>query len=259
MANTLGRTCEGLGKVIVVVSGKGGTGKTSLSAGVSSALALMGRRVLAVDADAGLRNLDIVLGMDGEMLLSFADVVLKRCTLSDAVKRHPTIANLSMVPAPAVEMPRGVDGAGVLRFVSEAAARFDFVLVDCPAGIGGHIDMFASVCDLAIVVATPDNASLRGAQRTAQALMESSVLYSARLVVNRVRPKMIRKGYSLNIDDAMDEAGLPLLGIVPEDEFVIASANAAKPLLTARTDGAARAYTNIARRICGERVPLLRL
>ena len=113
-----------MGKVLVVVSGKGGTGKTSLSAGVSSALALMGRRVLAVDADAGLRNLDIVLGMDGEMLLSFADVILKRCTLSDAVKRHPTIANLSMVPAPAVEMPRGVDGAGVLRFVSEAAARY---------------------------------------------------------------------------------------------------------------------------------------
>ena len=243
-----------MGTVIVVTSGKGGTGKTSLTAGVASCLAALGRRVLCIDMDVGLRNLDIALGMTDCALTDFTDVLSGRCPLERAAAPHPELVGLWLLTAP-VRPDGAPDAAAMADLVSRARERYDYILMDSPAGVGGGFRLAAGSADRAIVVSTSDASSLRDAQRAVAELP----LEQIQLVVNRVQPRLLRR-LRATIDDAMDAAGLPLLGVVPEDERVMLAANRGVPLiLDCRGKGAALAYLNIAKRLEGLRVPVMRL
>ena len=240
---------------VVVTSGKGGTGKTSLTGGVSSCLAALGRRVLCIDMDIGLRNLDISLGLTDRALMDFTDVLEGRCSLKRAAVPHPVIKNLYLLTAP-LTLPPGISEERMKAFLRTARQQYDYILMDSPAGMGEGFRLAVCGADRGIVVSTTDASALRDAQRVVSLL--SRQLPSIHLVVNRVQPKLLRRLHT-TIDDAMDAAGLPLLGVVPEDEQVMLSANQGKPIILASRKGAAVAYLNIARRLLGERVPLMRI
>lgn len=243
-----------MGTVIVVTSGKGGTGKTSFTGGVSSCLAALGKRVLCLDADVGLRNLDLSLGLTDRAVMDFSDVIAGRASLSEAAAEHPDIPGLFLLTAP-LSLPETESDLSTL--LPEVRRSFDFCLIDCPAGIGSGFRRAAAGADRAVVVTTTDASSLRDAQRTVAELGAPGV-QQVHLVVNRVQKKLLRKLRS-NLDDAMDTAGLPLLGVVPEDAAVMLAANRGVPLVLTGPGGAARAYLNIARRLLGERVSVMRI
>ena len=240
---------------VVVTSGKGGTGKTSLTGGVSSCLAALGQRVLCIDMDIGLRNLDISLGLTDRALMDFTDVLEGRCSLKRAAVPHPVIKNLYLLTAP-LTLPPGISEERMKPFIRRAREQYDYILMDSPAGMGEGFRLAVCGADRGIVVSTTDASALRDAQRVVSLL--SRQLPAIHLVVNRVQPKLLRRLHT-TIDDAMDAAGLPLLGVVPEDEQVMLSANQGKPIILASRKGAAVAYLNIARRLLGERVPLMRI
>ena len=242
-----------MGTAVMVTSGKGGTGKTSLTAGVASCLAALGRRVLCIDADIGLRDLDLALGMSDRAVMDFSDVMEYRCSLLSAAVEQPEIRGLYLLTAP---LNIGeVDRERFRAMVDEAKEYFDFVFMDSPAGLGDGFQLAMSAADRAIVVSAVDPAALRDAQRT---VAELHALPQLHLVMNRVQPKLIAQ-LRTSIDNAMDAAGLPLLGVVPEDPAVTLATAAGVPLVLSTYKGAAPAYLNIAKRLLGQRVPLLRI
>ena len=242
-----------MGTAVMVTSGKGGTGKTSLTAGVASRLAALGRRVLCIDTDIGLRDLDLALGMSDRAVMDFSDVMEYRCPLLSAAVEQSEIRGLYLLTAPLT-----IGGADRERFcamVDEAKEYFDFVFMDSPAGLGDGFQLAVSAADRAIVVSGVDPAALRDAQRT---VAELHALPQLHLVMNRVQPKLIAR-LRTSIDSAMDTAGLPLLGVVPEDPAVTLATAAGVPLVLSTYKGAAPACLNIAKRLLGQRVPLLRI
>ena len=242
---------------VAVVSGKGGTGKTSFTAGVGAALAISGRRVLCLDCDVGLRNLDIALGLSDRTLMDFSDVAQGRCGLDAAAVEHPQIPGLFLLTAPARMRERPVTEAEMEALLREVRKRFDFCLLDAPAGLGYGFRLAVCGADRCVVVTTADASSLRDAQHTVMEL-DRFPAGQLHLVVNRVRRKMLRHMHA-TIDDAIDRAGLPLLGVVPEDDALPLCMNRGLPIALADGQSAAAAYRNIARRLQGERVPLLRI
>ena len=242
-----------MGTAVMITSGKGGTGKTSLTAGVSSCLAALGHRVLCIDLDIGLRSLDMVLGLSDRAVMDFSDVMAYRSPLLSAAVEQPEIKGLYLLTAPLT--PDGLDTHRFCEMVDEAKECFDYVLMDCPAGLGDGFQLAMTAADRAIVVSAVDPAALRDAQR---AVAELHALPQLHLVMNRVQPRLMRK-LRTSIDNAMDTAGLPLLGVVPEDPAVTMAAAAGTPLVLASYKGAAPAYLNISKRILGQRVPLLRI
>ena len=242
-----------MGQTISVVSGKGGTGKTSFTANVGMALAQMGYRTLCLDCDVGLRNLDIAMVMTDRAVMDFTDVLAGRCTLEEAAAVHPEQKNLYLLTAPNRET--WVDEELFRGLFEEINRKFDYCLVDAPAGLGGGFRLAVSGADRAVVVTTTEASSLRDAQKT---VMELRDLRTVHLVVNRCRKKLL-KSLHQTIDDAIDTAGLPLLGVVPEDETIPLYAGREIPLLLSGNDCAANAYRNIARRLDGQRVTLMRL
>lgn len=254
----IGRSNRGsMFKVILVASGKGGTGKTSMTANVAAALAQKGHKTLVVDSDVGLRNLDIVLGMSDLVVFSFADVALGIVSLEQAAAKHHDLDNLYLLTAP-IELPK-LDEDKITNIITEAQNQgFEYVIIDSPAGLGDEIKLFACISTQAIVVTMPDTASVRGAERVAR-LLEQENIMRIRIVVNRVRPSLIRQGVMGNIDDIMDEVGIPLLGVVPEDENVISYGSNGKCLIKHKKGGASTAFYNIAQRIDGVRLPIMRI
>ena len=245
-----------MGTVIVVTSGKGGTGKTSLTGGVASCLAALGQKVLCIDLDIGLRNLDISLGMTDRALMDFTDVVEGRCSLERAAVEHPVIRGLYLLTAPVRPTPNALDEEKMKAMLLQARAQFDYILIDSPAGLGSGFRLAVCGADRAVVVSTNDSSALRDAQRTVVELGRR--LDVIHLVMNRIQPKLLRR-LRTTIDDAMDAAGLPLLGVVPEDSQVILAANTGEPLILFSRKGAALAYLNIAKRLMGQRVPLMKI
>jgi len=206
-----------------MISGKGGTGKTSLAAGVAACLAAEGKRVLCIDCDVGLRNLDISLGLADTAVIPFTAVMEGEYHLSDAVE-HPDIAGLYLLTAPVTRQPEELDRAAFGRLLQQARQQFDWCVIDAPAGVGAGFRLAASFADWALVVATADPASLRDAARAAD-LAELAGVPALHLIVNRVSPRIYRRMHA-TIDDVMDGVGLPLLGIVPEDAGVTLAAAA---------------------------------
>lgn len=244
-----------MGTAIVITSGKGGTGKTSLTGGIAAALSKLGKSVLCIDMDIGLRNLDISLGLNDRALMDFTDVAEGRCPLSRAAVQHPNLPGLFLLTAPMTLSPT-LKKEDVRALLNTARTYYDYILIDSPAGLGTGFQMAACGADRAIVVATNDATSLRDAQRT---VSELDHIRQVHLIMNRIQPKLLRR-LRTTIDDAMDAAGLPLLGVVPEDPQVILSANLGQPLiLSTGRQGAATACTNIARRLDGQRVPIMRI
>ena len=243
-----------MGTVIVITSGKGGTGKTSLTGGVGAALAQLGHKVLCIDGDIGLRDLDIALGMSDAALMDFSDVITGRCELSRAVTPHPSLADLALLTAP-LSLPEELSEDDFRGLLTQARELYDFVLIDSPAGLGTGFRMAVCGADRAVVLAMSDPASLRDAQRV---VSELAGLETIHLVVNRVRPKLLRR-LNATIDEAMDTAGLPLLGLVPEDDKVTLAARQGKALCQFAQAGAVQAYGNIARRLLGQTVPLMKI
>lgn len=246
-----------MGKIIAVVSGKGGTGKTSFTANVGLSLAQLGKRVLCLDCDITLRNLDLALGLTDSALMDFSDVIQGRCPLDDAVVQHPRYPDLHLLTAP-------LSDAGMLdvterqmrKLLEQVKASYDFCLIDSPAGLGQGFRLATACANCVVVITTPDASALRDAQRTVMLLdrFGRDALY---LVVARVQKKLL-KALHYTIDDAMDTAGLPLLGVVPEDDDVSYALNRGIPLRDMNYY-AARAYENIAKRITGQHVPLMRI
>lgn len=243
-----------MGTVIAITSGKGGTGKTSITGGVAASLALMGRTVLCIDMDIGLRNLDISLGLNDRALMDFSDVALGRCPLARAAVDHPTLKGLSLLTAP-MTLPPSLTPDKVRAMLDTARTMYDYILIDSPAGLGAGFRLATCGADRVLVVATNDASSLRDAQRT---VAELDQIRQVHLVMNRIQTRLLRK-LRTTIDDAMDAAGLPLVGVVPEDPQVILCANLGLPLTTRGQKGAALACRNIAQRLEGRRVPIMRI
>ena len=243
-----------MGTVITVTSGKGGTGKTTVTGGVASCLARLGKTVLCIDMDIGLRNLDISLGLSDRALMDFADVALGNCPLARAAVSHPDLPNLSLLTAP-MRLPPHVTAGSIRALLRTARDRYDYIFIDCPAGLGPGFQLATCGADRALVVATNDASSLRDAQRAVEELYR---LRQVHPVMNRIQPKLLRE-LRTTIDDAMDAAGLPLIGVIPEDRRVILAANMGRPLILEGRRGAANACLNIAKRIEGYRVPIMRI
>ena len=242
-----------MGQLIAVLSGKGGTGKTSLCAGIATALAQMGETVLCIDCDVGLRNLDISLGLTDSGALSFRDVASGDYKLSQAA-RHPEFPALWFLTAPINCKADDIDADAFGALLTKARKKFKYIFLDAPAGIDAGFTLCAKYADRVILVTGADPASVRDAARAGE-MLELMGKHNVRLIVNRVHEKLY-KTVKVTIDDVMDRAGLPLLGIVPEDENVVLSASFEKPLLLSTKKGAAAACKRIAKRIQGQPVPI---
>ncbi|HHU05951.1 MAG TPA: septum site-determining protein MinD [Clostridiales bacterium] len=242
-----------MGKVIVIASGKGGTGKTTTAAALSSALAARKCRVLCIDADVGLRNMDLSLGLSEMALPDFCDVIEGRLSLEDAAFQHPTVPSLYFLSAPSLMSPEEIDPEKMRELLDSARRSFDYCIIDSPAGIGSGFRLAARFADSAIVVTTSDITSCRDVQRTVMELKALGI-EDVSLIVNRIRPRLL-KFSNQNIDDIVDTAGARLLGLVPEDRSVILSANKGILLINYTSRGAAAAFSRIAGRLLGERIP----
>ena len=240
-----------VGELIAIVSGKGGTGKTSLCAGIGQALSEEGLRVLCIDCDVGMRNLDIALGISHLGALSFQEAL--EYGLEKAAQ-HPRFPNLRFLTAPMNCSVDAVDAEGFGKLLEQARSSFDYVLLDAPAGVEAGFFLAACHADRIVVVTGSDPASVRDAGRAGQ-LLQTMGKNNVRIIVNRIHPKMI-KTMRLTVDDIMDRTGLPLLGIVPEDPEVVLAAAFEQPLLKYTKKGAAAACCRIAKRIQGRRVPV---
>ncbi|MGD9730692.1 MAG: septum site-determining protein MinD [Desulfamplus sp.] len=238
------------GKIIVVTSGKGGVGKTTATASIGAALALEGNRVAVIDMDIGLRNLDVVLGLENRIVFNIVDVVNKRCNLSQALIRDRRIENLFLVPASQSDNKDVLTQLGVQRVAKQLKSEFDYVIMDSPAGIEKGFENSVVAADEAIVICTPDVSSIRDADRVIGLLYSRSI--TPRLIVNRIMPEMVARGDMLSHEDVMDVLSIDLLGLVPMDNQVVISTNSGVPLVMQNQSLAGQAFRRIAKRINGE-------
>ena len=253
MANT--------GRVIVITSGKGGVGKTTTTANIGSALAALGEKVALLDADIGLRNLDLALGLENRIVYDIVDVVEGRAKLKQALIKDKRNQNLSLLPAAQTRDKSAVSSNQMIQIITDLQEEgFTFILIDCPAGIEQGFKNATIAATEAIVVTNPEMASVRDADRII-GLLEAQDLRNSMLIVNRLRVQMVKNQESLGVEDVQDVLGngVKLLGIVPEDEAIITSTNRGEPVALGEGTLAGQAYRNIARRLRGEDVPFLDL
>lgn len=241
-------------RVIVITSGKGGVGKTTTTSNIAVALARGGHRVVAVDADIGLRNLDVIMGLENRVVYNFIDVLEGTCRLHQALVRDKRVENLFLLPAAQTRTKDAVNSAQMEELCAMLRKEFDFILLDSPAGIESGFRNAAVGADEAIVIATPEVSSVRDADRII-GLLESMGKTPIRLVINRLRPNLVRQGDMLEVSDVLDILAIDLLGIVPEDDSVVKASNRGEPLTFTDTSPASKAFQRIALRITGEDVP----
>jgi septum site-determining protein MinD len=247
-----------MGEAIVITSGKGGVGKTTTSANIGTALALLGKKVCMVDTDIGLRNLDVVMGLENRIVYDLVDVAEGRCQLAQALIKDKRFDELYLLAAAQTKDKHAVEPEQVRDIVQSLKKDFDYVIIDCPAGIEQGFRNAIAGADQAVVVTTPENAAVRDADRII-GLLEGSGLKSPKLIINRIRPNMMKQGDMLDVDDVCSVLAIDLLGLVPDDEQVIKSANSGEPTVVNPNSRASIAYRNIARRILGDTVPLMKM
>lgn len=244
--------------VIVVTSGKGGVGKTTTVANLGTGLAQRGKKVVLIDTDIGLRNLDVVLGLENRIVYDLVDVVEGICRLKQAVIKDKRYEGLYLLPAAQTRDKMAVNPKQMKKLIEEIEAEFDYVLIDCPAGIEQGFKNAIAGAKSAIVVTVPEVSAVRDADRII-GLLSANGIEDVRLLVNRLRPDMVKRGDMLALDDTLDILGVELIGVVPEDERIIRSSNMGEPIVLSDKAAAGKAYRNITQRILGENVPLMEL
>jgi len=243
-----------LGEVIVITSGKGGVGKTTTTASLGAALALRGQRTLVVDADIGLRNLDVILGLENRIVFNIVDVAKKICKPAQAIIKSKKSNNLFLLPASQTDDKDVID-EGEVRFVLEQYRReFHYVLVDSPAGIEQGFRNACAGAESAIVVTTPEVSAIRDADRVIGLLSSKGI--DPRLIINRIDFEMVKRGDMLSVKDVQDILGIDILGVIERDEQIIVAANCGEPVVYNPKSRAGQAFTRIAGRLCGEPIPI---
>ena len=245
-------------RVIVITSGKGGVGKTTTTANIGAALADKGHKVLLIDTDIGLRNLDVVMGLENRIVYDLIDVIEGRCRVSQALIKDKRCQNLVLLPAAQIRDKNDVNTDQMKELIYSLKESFDYILIDCPAGIEQGFKNAIAAADEAIVVTTPEVSATRDADRII-GLLEAAGIKNPRLVINRLRIDMVKDKNMLGVEDILDILAVKLLGVVPDDENVVISTNKGEPLVYKGDSLAAKAFKNIASRIEGVEVPLLDL
>lgn len=247
------------GRVIVVTSGKGGVGKTTTTANIGTGLARMGHKVVLIDTDIGLRNLDILMGLENRIVYNLIDVVEGRCKLVQALVKDKRMPNLALLPAAQTRDKSALNQEQIITVCEELKEEYNFILIDSPAGIEQGFQNAVAPASEAIVVCTPEMSAVRDADRIIGLLEAREEISNYKLVLNRVRPNMIKSNDMMDIDDVLEILSIKLLGVIPEDKDIIISTNKGEPVVNQESSIAGQAYRNIARRVAGEDVPFLNL
>ncbi len=244
------------GRVIVITSGKGGVGKTTTCANIGTGLALRKRKTVLIDADIGLRNLDVVMGLENRIVYDLVHVVEKQCKIKQALIKDKRFENLYLLPAAQTKEKDAVKPEQMKELCDELRNEFDNILIDCPAGIEQGFRNAIAGADQAIIVTTPDVSAVRDADRII-GLLQANEFAVPQLIINRVRPEMVRKGDMMDISDVNDILAIDLLGVVPDDQSIIVSTNRGEPAVMDQASRAGEAYRNIVARLEGESVPFM--
>lgn len=245
-----------MSEVIVITSGKGGVGKTTTTANIGTGLALEGKKVVLVDTDIGLRNLDVVMGLENRIVYDLVDVIEGKCRLKQALIKDKRFDGLFLLPAAQTKDKNAVNPEQMKKLMDDLREEFDFVIVDCPAGIEQGFKNAIAGADKAIVVTTPEMSAVRDADRII-GLLNANDIRNPQLVINRLRVDMAKRGDMMDIPDIIDILAIHLLGVVVDDEKIVISTNKGEPVVAELSSLAGKAYRNIVRRIIGHEVPLI--
>ena len=246
-----------MSEVIVVTSGKGGVGKTTTSANVGTGLAKLNKKVVLIDTDIGLRNLDVVMGLENRIVYNLVDVIEGNCRIKQALIKDKRYPNLYLLPSAQTKDKNSVTEEQMKKLTEELKEEFDYIILDCPAGIEQGFKNAIAGADRALVVTTPEVSAIRDADRII-GLLEANEIGRTDLIVNRLRMDMVKKGDMMSIEDVVDILSIDLIGAVPDDENIVISTNQGEPLVGNDTM-AGKAYMNICKRILGEEVPIMDL
>ena len=246
-----------MSEVIVITSGKGGVGKTTTSANVGTGLAVLGKKTVLIDTDIGLRNLDVVMGLENRIVYNLVDVVEGNCRMKQALIRDKRYPNLYLLPSAETRDKTAVSPEQMKKLVDDLRDEFDYILLDCPAGIERGFQNAIAGAERALVVTTPEVSAIRDADRII-GLLEAADMGMIDLIVNRIRMDMVRRGDMMSMDDVMDILAVNVIGVVPDDESIVISTNQGEPLV-GMGSMAGQAYLNICRRLMGEQIPFLSL
>ena len=244
-----------MGEVIVITSGKGGVGKTTTTANLGSALAMRGKKVVLLDTDIGLRNLDVVMGLENRIVYDIVDVIEGKCKLRQALIKDKRFTDLFLLPAAQTRDKDAINEDEMIRLTQRLKEEFDYIIVDCPAGIEQGFKNAIAGADRAIVVTNAEISSIRDADRII-GLLESSNIRNPELIINRIRPEMVKRGEMMDVEDILDLLSIDLIGVVPEDENIITQTNKGEPVVANKKAASGKAYIEIARRILGENVEI---
>ena len=244
-----------MSEVIVITSGKGGVGKTTTSANVGTGLAMLGKRVVLIDTDIGLRNLDVVMGLENRIIYNLVDVIEGNCRMKQALIRDKRYPDLFLLPSAQTRDKSSVSPGQMIKLVEDLREEFDYILLDCPAGIEQGFRNAIAGADRALIVTTPEVSAIRDADRII-GLLEASGVGRMDLIINRIRSDMVRRGDMMSVDDVMDILSVPVIGT--DDEDIVISTNQGEPLV-GMNGYAGQAYLNICKRILGESVPFIQL
>lgn len=244
------------GKVVTITSGKGGVGKTTATANLATAMAAVGHKVVCVDADIGLRNLDVILGLENRIVYDLVDVVEGRCRLRQAMIRDKRLPHLFLIPAAQTRDKSSVSPSDMVRLCNELRLEHDWILIDSPAGIERGFRNAIAPADTVVVITNPEISAVRDADRII-GLIEAEEKGPASLVINRIKPEMVKRQEMLSAEDVVELLAVELVGLIPEDEEVITSTNRGIPVALNGKSKAGQAFRNIAQRLSGEDVPFM--
>lgn len=247
-----------MGKAIVVTSGKGGVGKTTTSANIGTGLAMAGKSVVIIDSDIGLRNLDVVMGLENRIVYDLVDVIEGNCRLRQALIKDKRQEELYLLPAAQTKDKSAVSTEDMLKLVEDLKKEFEYVVIDSPAGIEQGFQNSVAGADMALIVTTPEISAVRDADRVI-GLLESKDIYNPKLVINRIKQDMVERGDMMAKEDIMDILAIDLLGIVPDTEDIVISTNKGEPVILNEESLAGKAFTNMTKRILGEDIDILDL